>query len=172
MADKGVSEDEARQECLAQGDVWLKDNRLIIEGLKIPHEIIRWDYWQTVRPDAVVKNRQTFKKSFFENSVFREAVLADMDNFSMRRYGVPLSKTDMTTGQKYLDYLIEELAVYEEIYRDYPNTTIYPGKQLECVRVLREGLVTGLSETFQHTKFERLRVSSPSGLQHHLREVA
>lgn len=172
MTDKVLSEGEARQECIAQGDVWLKDNRSVIERLKIPHEIIRWDYWESTRPDAVVKNRQCYKRAFFENPVFREAVLTDMDNFSMRRYGIPLSKIDMSTGQKFLDYLIEELAVYEEIYRDYPNTTIYPGKQLECARVLREGLLPGLSETFQHTKFERLRVSNDIIASQSTRKIA
>lgn len=155
MGDEALTEEQARAKALSIGDQWLVKNAPSLSCLTIPYEIIRWDHWQTTNPDVIAKNRRTYMNAFRANPAFREAMLQDMDNFMRRRYKKTLSETDFYATGPLVNYLIEELAVYEEIYRDYPNTTIYPGKQLNVVTVLRSGAL-GLSETFPDTRFERL----------------
>lgn len=134
------------------GDAWLMANRETLDRLRVAHELIRWDHWEKIRPDAVERNRRYYADAFQTVPAFRQAMLADMDNFSRRRHGRPLDPSSM---QPFHDYLIEELAVYEEIYRGFPNTTIYPANQLKVVEFLRSG---NLSQTFPLSRFERLYI--------------
>lgn len=143
---------DAREKAKRAGDAWLAENGRLLARLAIPHELIRWDHWESTHPEAVERNRQRYADAFHTVPTFREAMLADMDHFSRRRYCRPLALSDM---QPFHDYLIEEVAVYEEIYRDFPNTTIYPGRQLKVAEYLRTG---SLSETYPLTRFERLYI--------------
>lgn len=143
---------DAREMSLRAGDAWLAVNGAHLDRLRVPHELFRWDHWERTYPEAVERNRRRYAEAFGNSPEFRAAMLADMERFAHRRYGRPLGASDMP---RLRDYLIEELAVYEEIYRGYPNTTIYPGNELKTAAFLRSGT---LSETFPHTRFERLYV--------------
>lgn len=142
----------AHRKARRAGDVWLAENRPYLSRLRVPHELFRWDHWESTYPEAVERNRRRYAQAFQTVPAFHDAVIADMESFSRRRYGAPL---DLAAMQPLHDYLIEEMAVYEEIYRGYPNTTIYPGNQLKVAEYLRSG---HLSETFPHSRFERLYI--------------
>lgn len=143
---------DACEKARRAGDSWLAENEPLLARLEIPFELIRWDHWESTYPDRVERNRSHYRSAFDADPAFRAAVLEDIERFSQRRYG---RSADPSTMRSLRDYLIEEAAVYEEIYRDYPNTTIYPGAQLKFAECLRTG---HLSETFPPTHFERLRV--------------
>jgi hypothetical protein len=143
---------DARGKARKAGDAWLADNRPYLSRLRVPHELFRWDHWESTYPEAVERNRRRYARAFHKVPAFRDAMMADMESFSRRRYGAPL---DLAAMQPLHDYLIEEMAVYEEIYRGYPNTTIYPGAELKVAAYLRS---SHLSETFPHSKFERLYI--------------
>jgi tRNA-dependent cyclodipeptide synthase len=156
MADQGMPELQARAQCLSDGDKWLDNNRQILDRLSIPHEIIRWDHWQTRSPEKINLNRAHYMKAFRTHPAFREELLKDIDNFVRRKYNVTLPQIDFEKSKLCLDYLIEELAVYEEIFRNFSCTTIYPAKQLNVLTLLRSGQ-TDLSETLPLSpQFERL----------------
>jgi hypothetical protein len=143
---------DAREKAKQAGDLWLAENERLLARLKIPFELIRWDHWESTDPDQIERNRLHYSRAFETDPAFRSAILEDVERFSQRRYG---RSADAAGMQSLRDYLIEEAAVYEEIYRHYPNTTIYPGAQLKFAECLRSGT---LSETFPLTRFERLRV--------------
>lgn len=145
---------DAHEKARRSGDAWLAENERFLARLKIPFELIRWDHWENSFPDRVARNRDHYRGAFDSDPAFRNAILEDIERFSQRRFG---RSADPATMHSLLDYLIEEAAVYEEIYRDYPNTTIYPGAQLKFAEYLRFGQ---LSETFPLSRFERLRVPS------------
>lgn len=142
----------ARAKARQTGDAWLAENERFLSRLAIPFELIRWDHWEENDPQRIARNRAHYRDAFENDASFRRAILEDIERFSQRRLG---RSADALTAQSFRDYLIEEAAVYEEIYRNYPNTTIYPGAQLKFAEVLRKGT---LSETFPHSRFERLRV--------------
>lgn len=157
MVDEKLNEEQAHKKALAIGDAWLDMNSGILASLTLPHEIIRWDHWEKTYPANVSRNRRTYLEAFRTIPEFRMAMLQDIENFTLRSYGTTPNKTDFETTKKCVNYLIEELAVYEEIYRNYPNTTIYPAKQLHVIELLRSGFM-GLSETFPLSRFERLYI--------------
>lgn len=139
-----------RQEALNQGDQWLNEQASSLKRLEIPHEIYRWDHWEAQNPQRVEENRAMYRHALNTDPAFCRAIMGDVSGFKQRRGD---TGPDVSP---YIDYLIEELAVYEEIYRDFPNTTIYPGNQLKVAEYLREGNV---SQTFKNSSFERLYVT-------------
>lgn len=142
-----------------EGDLWLKNNIKTIERLTIPYQIFRWDDWIKKSPEAVAINKAKYRQAFYSDQIMRDALLTDMDAFYSRK-GSLLSQTSFETAAHSLNYLVEELAVYDEIFKDYPCTVIYPGKQLKCFEAIREHKTT-LSDAIAKTSYLRLNLYEP-----------
>lgn len=80
----------------------------------------------------------------------------DVHSFSLRKTGKFETDTDKITVS--IKYLIEELSVYSVILKDFPATTIYPGKQLNCFAYLRNNKPEYLPPAISDTGFIRLAI--------------
>lgn len=160
----GMNIQEAHAHALKVGDTWLSENSEALSRLQVDTEIIRWDNWQQSRPEAIEENTQRLLKAYDKTPLFRDAINADINAFYARK-GI---KGAFSGAQHSLNYLIEELAVYEEIFRDYPCITLYPGKQLKCFEVIRSGIIANISETIPRTNFMRLNIREDAMPTHKL----
>jgi len=158
MVQHGMNEEEAHREALRQGDLWIEENKPILDSLNIPYQLVRWDYWREAYPDTIREYTNMFRRAFESDYVLRAAIRNDVANFYERRLKTPLSEVSPEAIQKSVDYLIEELAVYSKIYEEYPSTKMYPGKELDCFTVVRDGKVENVPTAMQDSKFIHLRI--------------
>lgn len=121
------------------GNEWLDSNRKILDQLDIPCEVVRWDHWL---PHAdLAANRKAFDNAFERDENFRNALLRDVGHFFERTQGKSLENVPDSEIKLSMEYLLEELAVHAIFFKEYPCATIYPGRQQESFRLVREGLV-------------------------------
>jgi len=146
----------AKEDAVKEGDAWLAEHEKYLQKLTVPYEIYRWSDWYKHSFTQIEANKIKYEIAFRKNSIFREALLNDMDSFFSRK-GMRLADMPFDVGQHSLNYLIEELAVYEEIFKDYPCTVIYPGKQLKCFECIRNGQIE-LSDSIHKTSYLRLNI--------------
>jgi tRNA-dependent cyclodipeptide synthase len=157
VMEEGISYEQAAKKASCIGQEWLDENLSILENLEIPYELVRWDYWLHNYSDVVESNRASFYQAFNNNQSFRESILDDVRKYFNRHHGVDLSNADPDKIGLSIEYLIEELAVYSVIFDTYPSTAIYPGKQLACFELIRNGDVLGdIPLTIKESKFIRL----------------
>jgi hypothetical protein len=156
MSGDAYAWEKARRE----GDLWLDQNLQTLKKLTIPYQIFRWDDWISNSPEKVNQNQIKYRNAFYKDPVLRDALLTDIDGFFSRK-GSTLADTPFEIAAHSLNYLIEELAVYEVIFSNYPCTVIYPGKQLKCFEVIRNNK-TSLSDSITRTSFLRLNLYKPA----------
>jgi tRNA-dependent cyclodipeptide synthase len=139
---------------MQKGNKWLEENEAILESLEMPFSLVRWAYWQEHFANDVADNQRVFEAAYRQDIKFREAVNADIARFLKRKTQNPDASAVATCGA----YLIEELAVYSVILKSYPGTVIYPGKQLECMRYVREQKPAHLPASIGETGYIRLSI--------------
>lgn len=128
---------EAYFQAREDGEKWLKDNQESLAKLKIPYQIVRWEHWKNSSEYSETKLK--FDELFEYNLVFRNAVLSDIYAYYKRRYNRDVSNVDPKFLKSSISYLLEELSCHTILFKDYPCTNIYPGKQLKCYEVIRNG---------------------------------
>lgn len=128
----GRDAESAHAAARAQGDEWLKTNSHILGSLKKPSKIIRWEEW--LADPQYPQIRASVQEVFDGNNRFRMAVYADISNFYARQ------ETQLSPEKVGLSvqYLLEELSAHTLLHRSHPSTAIYPGKQLECYKMVRQ----------------------------------
>lgn len=142
----------------ANGVRWRRDNAAALKGLTTPHRIVHWNQWLSDPRFAAYKAQ--FETAFNEQPAFRDAVTKDITNFLKRKYGTDvheISPADMATGKR---YYLEELAVLSIQFENFPCVKLYPGKELESMKVIRAGKVRNIPTGIQNTTFARLFVKS------------
>lgn len=152
----GLSEQQAIKKSLDKGNEWLEENNASIQRLDVPYHIIRWSHWLEHRPATIFKNIQKYQKAYKDISEFKQAIDKDIESFQTR--GSAMDRT--FDSQASYRYLIEELAVYEEIFENYGCDVFYPGKQLACFDVIRSGIVP-IAPNIQKTNYVRLNLVYP-----------
>lgn len=141
-----------------EGSNWLAANRPILDGLSMPHELVRWSHWLENHAREVEANRHFFDQAYQKNSDFKASVDADIAAFLKRKQNDPAATIDPEFINTSRQYLIEELAVYSVILKDFPATTVYPGKQLNCFAYMRENVPQNLPAAIGRTGFIRLGI--------------
>lgn len=134
-----LNQSEARSRTKLEGDKWLEHNAHTIKKLRIPYTIIRWNNW--INHSDFDQLLKTYYALFEKNSVFHNAVMDDISNYYMRRYGKNIRNMNARFFKTSIAYLLEEITCHTIMFRQHPCTNVYPGKQLECYRVIREGMV-------------------------------
>lgn len=153
---EGLSETAAADKARKDGDQWLSRNRNILAQLRMSAPVRRWDEW--LNHPGYPAMRATFQKLYDNSVLLRTAIDNDVHRFYRRRYGL----TTMDDGSKCLSrmYYLEELAVQSVIASEKPATFLYPGKQLDCFKVIRDGLIEGAPSGLANSTYTRLVLHS------------
>jgi tRNA-dependent cyclodipeptide synthase len=148
----GVPEGEAFVGAAALGTLWLAKHQDIIDKCRVETQIVRWSEWLS-HPDyeRVIK---LFKIAYENNPIFRKAVERDAMRFYLRQE----NKNIQTGWPHSVDFLIEEAAVISLQARELSSVRLYPGDELECLRLIRSGCVDTVprwlcKETFAKVRF-------------------
>ena len=150
---QGRSMGEAHRLTLAQGDQWLRDHNLLIESMPVPASLIRWDHWLS-HPDFNA-HLDAFRKAAETQPEFRDALLQDIHEFNQRRDIDPASVSPLQR-QHSLNYLLEELAAHSLLYAQTPCAVVYPGKDHESFKLVRQGKVCNVPDGHGNTCFTRM----------------
>lgn len=162
-AQKGITEDEARREANALGDAWMRENSHILSNLRMPMSLLRWDHWHSEsRKPELEKLKILFKHAVDNNPKFSEAVNEDVNHFYERRFGLNAHQINQEQRELSQRYLIEEMAGHSLLYSDYRCATIYPGRQQESFKMLRESAVPNVPKGLENSYYTRLVVYDPN----------
>ncbi len=150
---QGLDEEQAFAQATAAGSLWLTQHADIIMASPVKPQIIRWARWYKHADFEAVHHK--FVSLYNSSSVFHDAVESDIMNFYRRAN----NRCHESERQHSRDFLIEEVAVITLQARELPSVKIYPGEELNCLNVVRRGLVedapTGLErEQYAKIKFE------------------
>jgi|GEM_PF-3180897 len=158
-----IQNDKSAEEvCLNAGNQWLNKNKSILKQLNTPYKIIRWDHWKSNYPNKTKQYINLFENLFENDLILKSALINDINNFVKRRYKTTIDNVPFDTIKNCKDYLIEELAVYSIIFESYNDCDVfYPGKQLECMKVIRENLVQAIPNTYENTQYIRMALHQP-----------
>ena len=72
------------------------------------------------------------------------AVMQDIQRFYWRKFNQNLherSSSDIELSKK---YYLEELAALSIQFEEYPCVEIYPGRELDCLKIVRSGRIKGV----------------------------
>lgn len=147
----GMTPDQALNAANAEGALWLAGVQDIIDACPVPVQVVRWAEWYQHQDYQTVLDG--FKAAHATSHVLREAVVADIAAFYGRKGNPP----SLREQQASLDYLLEELAVMTLQARKLSSAKLYPGDELECLRVVRAGLVPEAPKGLEREHFVRIK---------------
>lgn len=153
---EGKSQSKALAIARNEGDEWLAKSNHILSRLSVPAIVRRWDEWLS-HPDYSA-TRERYQKIFKANLLLQSAINQDIENFYVRNYGI--SKISESMHSLSVEYYLEELAVQTLILKEKPSTVIYPGKQLECFKLIRSGQISDAPTPLANSPYARLVVHS------------
>ena len=139
-----------------EGSDWLERNNHIISRLRMPVTVHRWDEWLShpKYPETIAQIRGLYAN----NRILCQAVGRDIDNFYVRNYGT----AEVSPEKRHLsvEYYLEELAVAAIMLEEKPSLVMYPGKQLNCFRLIRDGKIPDAPPSLSNSSFSRLIIHS------------
>jgi len=141
-----------------KGDEWVNQNKPILDELTVPYEFFRWTHWFDNHADEIQTNKQKFIQLFHSDSNFKRAIEQDIAGFLNRKQGLAANEIGNESFQACFNFLIEELAVYSVIFKDYPATLIYPGPELKCLTYLRNEIPQNIPQAVSNTNFIKLGI--------------
>lgn len=152
----GISEKDANEIARQEGDDWLNRNGAILSRLRMPVTVHRWDEWlyHEKFADTIAQIRSLYTNSH----ALRQALDQDIENFYVRNYGT----SEISNERRSLsaEYYMEELAVAAIMLEEKPSLVMYPGKQLNCFRLIRDGKIPGAPQSLSQSSFSRLIIHS------------
>ena len=153
-AEQGLPIHEAHRLARRNGDLWLADNIAMIENLRIPVQIRRWDHW--LNDTRFIDYKDRFEDAFTKQDTFRQAVIEDINAYAQRRFSKSASELPWPLFQGCKQYLLEEMACHSILYEDKACATLYPGNQQSCYKMARAGLVQDVPKGLENSYFVRL----------------
>jgi tRNA-dependent cyclodipeptide synthase len=148
---EGCAPDEALARANAMGALWLAQHQDIIDACPVRPEVVRWAAWYA--HSGYADTLAGFERAHELNPVLRDAVHHDAMGF-YRRKAYPPSLTELEHSR---NYLVEELTVITLQARTLPSVKLYPGEELSCLRVVRQGLVAEAPRGLEREQFARIR---------------
>jgi len=149
----GMSLPQAMEKSRAQGTQWLSDHKLLIDSCLPSYTLIRWDHWLE-HPDFK-KNLELFRTAEKTQGDFRAALYHDSINFQARQNNGPFVPDEQFLRSS-IDYLLEELAAHSILYTEHPAAVIYPGKEHESFKMVRNGLVANVPDGLRNSCYTRM----------------
>ena len=147
----GEKPDVALAKANAFGSLWLAQHAEIIAESPVKPQIIRWAEWYS-RPDYQ-DVLTAFQRAHELNPTLRDAVHEDVMGFYRRKEQAPT----LAEQERGKDYLIEELAVMTLQARELASLKVYPGDELNCLRVVRAGLVDEAPKGIEREQFAKVK---------------
>jgi hypothetical protein len=148
---------EAHEKCRALGDQWIARNIKTLHKLNKPFRFIRWDDWFANGIQDISFYNMFYTNLYNQDVILNSALNKDIFSFFKRRYNkspLELPTYFIENSQK---YLLEELAVYSRIFKEIGEcSVIYPAKQLNMLKVIRNGDVQGIPNTIENSTHIKL----------------
>ena len=140
------------------GEKWIEDNQPILQKLRMPFEIIRWDTW--LKSNEFIRNKVMIECAITYDRNFRSALNYDVECFASRQYraGISRDKIDKMLEGSYA-YLIEELAVHSIFFDKIQSVSVYPGRQQKSFKLMRKGLVSNVPKGMQKSDYAGLYIN-------------
>jgi tRNA-dependent cyclodipeptide synthase len=148
---EGLSKDAALARANALGALWLTNHQSIIDACPVKPSVIRWACWYN-HPDFQ-NTLAAFENAYEHNDVFRSAVERDIDHF----YGRKNNQGQEGGRGHSKNFLIEEVAVITLQARELPSLKIYPGDELNCLSVVRLGLVENAPMGLEQEQYAKIK---------------
>ncbi len=150
----GLSEEDAYEEAVLQGKKWVVENTEAVQKFRVPVDVVHWKTW--LEDDRFCDYLAQFTRAYKHSNALREAVHEDIRNFYTRRGRQ--DSIDSEYHDKSVRFYLEELAVMSIQFSDEPAAQIYAGKQLNCLKVVRDGLVSKVPKGLQNSDFFRVNI--------------
>ncbi len=148
---EGAAQPEARAQADALGAIWLARHQNIIDGCQVKPRVVRWAEWYAHSDYTEVM--EGFQQAYRASRTLREAVDADVSKFYQRQGRKPSS---MEFDHR-RDFPLEEAAVLTLQARALPGLRIYPGTELQSLRLMRAGLVPEAPRGLEQEQFARVQ---------------
>ncbi len=129
---EGLYEESAYLASVKLGDEWLRRNSSILSSLEKPCQVIRWDTWR--RHEDFESVSAEVEAAYKKSTALRHAVYADISAYYTRK-DIALSPEKVGLSTR---YFLEELTAHTLLHRIHDVAAIYPGKQLECYKMVRQ----------------------------------
>lgn len=134
---EGMSETEAAKLALTGGDAWLGRNQKYLNRLKVERlDVRRWNEW--IEHPGYQETRKLFERIYESSSELRNAIDHDIRRYYARSYDA-IGKIEPRAYELSRQFFLEELAAHSLLYTEYQGVNVYPGKQLECFKIVRQG---------------------------------
>lgn len=152
---QGADPEFAMAQAKKLGDEWIEENTPILRGLSAQWRIARWDEFRCDRRFESYK--QKFEAAYQNSDELREAIERDVTSFYERINGEGYEPNERERETS-TEFFIEELAVLSIQFEDYPAAQLYPGRELECFKAIRQGQVEDVPDGLQRARFFRINV--------------
>jgi tRNA-dependent cyclodipeptide synthase len=132
----GMSADKAYHTAKAAGDLWLVANSEAVDLIG-GENVIRFDHW-TASPDHA-PFRETLTDIYKTDPLFKATVDADAWGYVQKK------STDQNIDQQRscVSYILNEMAACCVRANELRATCVYPSKQKEAFRLVREQIIKG-----------------------------
>ena len=147
----GMNAEEALARANSLGSLWLAQHADLLESVRVPLQIMRWADWYTHTDYGDTLNG--FYRAYQDNDDLRQAVDNDVLGFFRRQKRTP-NDTEYNSSR---DYFIEELAIITIQARELSTLRIYPGDELHCFRVVRNGLIPEAPKGLEREQFAKIK---------------
>ena len=116
----------AHEAANALGQKWISDNKEHLGYMRIPHELLRSDYWLEHSEFEVTHG--ALWDHYYGDHAFKAVVDADVETFVTRRQDLP----EGVVRKASLSYLLEETAADIILGRETGVAHLYPGYRHGC----------------------------------------
>ncbi|MEZ5918874.1 MAG: hypothetical protein R3D66_02810 [Alphaproteobacteria bacterium] len=124
------------------------------------------------------KNFESFTQAYEQNERFSQAIDVDVMSFFVRKARQETQGTEQAVNKLSSDnfnimssiskrqidlskrYLLEELSAHSILYQTHPCATIYPGKQQESFKLVRNGEIDNVPSGLQNSCHTRIVLHS------------
>lgn len=167
----GYNAEEARQQAQAQGDKWRADHSGILNACPRPHVVFPWILWEFHKDFPQVLS--LVQQAAQANPVLFQAFQDDIDQYIGRKEKRGDVFDRKKEAEASLIYYQNEVAAHVIQSRDVKGSfgvrsvRIYPGPELECLRVVRAGLVPEVPSDLSNEFYLQVNFKTRRDLQPH-----
>ena len=158
-----IPELEAREISKRDGIKWELRNTETLSKLDMPVKLIHWDHW--LQDDRFESYLHAFETAFNKNPVLKVALMQDIQRFYTRKFNQSLHERSSADIELSKRFYLEELAVLSIQFEDYPCVEIYPGRELDCLKVVRAGKVKNVPLGLQNAVYSSLFIHNDQGME-------
>ena len=156
----GLEEDVAYKKAIDFGNKWLDVNTKIIEKLNMPHLIMRWDRW--LKHPRFQYVFDSMEKAYFNHKPFKKAVDGSIKGFYERR-GINSGHILPKEYRHSVNFILEEIAADTIIYESMKAAYVYPSKEMDAYKLVREKKVPGVPFDLDNSYYVRLIATQDDG---------